>query len=223
MNRPDANRFSPGLFMTFLATLAIGSLVPLKGQTFEGVVQFNVTSSLGEMPMTYMIKGEKVRMEYEGQPRMKGVVLLDGKENKAYMLISQMNAYMELPAGQALEGTRTKPAITKTGKTQKILGYDCEQLIIKDAGTVTEAWVTKAIGKFQKFGMGGGMQQEKQDDWQDNLAGSGMFPVRVVTKEGDTETSKMEVTKIEKKSLDASLFKIPEGYRKMNMPMGKLR
>jgi len=92
MNRPDANRFSLGLFMTFLAILAIGSLVPLKAQTFEGVVQFNVTSSLGEMPMTYMIKGENVRMEYEGQPRMEGAVLLDGKGNKAYMLISQMNA-----------------------------------------------------------------------------------------------------------------------------------
>jgi len=223
MNRPDANRFSLGLFMALLVILVAGSLVPLKAQTFEGVVQFNLTSSQGEMPMTYMMKGENVRMEFEGRPGMKGVMLLDGKENKAYMLISQMNAYMELPTGQTPEGTKTKPEITKTGKTQKILGYDCEQLIIKDAGRVTEAWVTKAIGKFQKFGMGGGMQQGKQESWQDNLAGSGMFPVRVVTKEGDAETSKMEVTKIEKKSLDASLFKIPEGYQKMSMPMGKPR
>jgi hypothetical protein len=223
MNRPDASRFSFGPFTAILAILVVGSLVPLKAQTFEGVVQFNLTSAQGEIPMTYMMKGENVRMEFEGRPGMKGVMLLDGKENKAYMLISQMNAYMELPTGQTQEGIKTKPEITKTGKTQKILGFDCEQLIIKDGARVTEAWVTKAIGKFQKFGMGGRAQQGNPESWQDNLAGSGMFPVRVVTKEGDTETSKMEVTKVEKKSLEASLFKIPEGYQKMSMPMGKPR
>lgn len=223
MNRPDKSRFSLGLFTALLAIFIAGSTAPVKAQSFEGIVQFNLTSAQGKIPMTYMMKGENVRMEFEGRPGMKGVMLLDGKENKAYMLISQMNAYMELPTGQAQEGTKIKPEITKTGKTQKILGYDCEQLIIKDGGRVTEAWVTKAIGKFQKFGMGGGMQEGKQDSWQDNLGGSGMFPVRVVTKEGDTETSKMEVTKVEKKSLEASLFKIPEGFQKMTMPMGKPR
>jgi hypothetical protein len=39
--------------------------------------------------------------------------------------------------------------VEKTGKTMEILGYNCEQYIVKDEdGSESEIWATKALGAF---------------------------------------------------------------------------
>jgi hypothetical protein len=55
--------------------------------------------------------------------------------------------------------------------------------------------------------------------WQKMIGSEGGFPLLAITKEGDTQVSKMEATKVDKKSLDDALFKIPEGYKQFDASM----
>jgi hypothetical protein len=208
------------LLATF-ALLLVAVAVPanLHAQTFEGVVEYSITTEEGTMPMTYMSKGDNVRVEMEGRPGMKAVILMDTKQNKATMLMEQMKMYMEMPEPQSSDEEAAKPEITKTGKTQKILGYECQEFIVKEGDEVTDVWVTKDLGKFQMFRMGGPGAKKEADEWQKVIGSENGFPLLATTKEGDEQISKMVATKVEKKSLDDALFKIPEGFKAMDASM----
>ena len=45
------------------------------------------------------------------------------------------------------------------------------------------------------------------------------FPLQILTTGKEGNESTFEVTKVEQKSLDASLFQIPADYKKMDRPM----
>ena len=215
MNNSVRSVLATAILTLLFAAVSVNALA----QSFEGVLLVNATTERGVMPMTYMLKGDNARMEFEGRPGMTAVMLMNGKENKSYMLMTQMKAYMELPSGEK-QGDSAKPQLKKTGKTQKLLGYNCEQFIVKSADQESEIWVTKELGKFVMFRMGGMRQeQSSRDSWQESFAGSNWFPLLASTKKGEKELGKFEVTKIEKKQLEASLFTIPEGYQKFDPAM----
>jgi hypothetical protein len=191
----------------------------LHAQTFEGTVEFSISTDEGNVPMTYMMKGNNIRVEMEGRPGMKAVFLIDVKENKSYMIIDPMKMYMESPEPQSTDSGKPAMDIKKTGKTQKLLGYDCEEFLIKDGERETNVWVTKALGAFELYRMGGGRQRSSADAWQKAIGGKGGFPLLAVTKTDGKQTSSLKAVKVEKKSLDDSIFKIPEGYQKMDASM----
>jgi len=195
------------------------SLQQARAQSFEGVVEYSITGEQGTMPMSYLMKGDNVRVEMEQRPGMKAAILIDAKTNKSVMLMDKMKMYMELPEPPAPDSTTPKPQITKTGKTQKILGYDCQQFIVKEGDMESEVWVTKDLGTFQMMRMGGRQGKANAEAWQKMVGSEGGFPLLATTKQGDTQISKMEATKIEKKSLDDALFKIPDGYKQFDASM----
>ena len=209
--------FSSTLISAFALT-AIAATSAL-AQAFEGVVQMQVKGERGTNDITYMIKDDVVRMEFEGGRRGPMIMLRNNKEDKTYMLMSEMKSYMELTMPEApkdKEGAPAKPQVTKTGKTEKILGYDCDQFMVKNDDKETEIWAAKGIGKFMRMN---GPRQQNVYRWEDESEFKDYFPLRVVTRGGEEgQESSMEVKKIEKKSLDAALFKIPEDFKKMEMP-----
>ena len=200
-----------------VAVLGLSSL--LRAQTFEGVVEYSVTTERGTMPMKYMKKGDNVRVEMEGPQGMKATILINEKDNKSVMLMDQMKMYMKMPTPPMGDSTAPKPEITKTGKSQKLLGYDCQQYIVKEGNQATEVWITKDLGPFQMFRMGGPRGQSNAEAWQKAIGNEGGFPLLATTKEGDEQLSKMEATKVEKTSLDDALFKIPDDYKPMDSSM----
>ena len=206
-------------FTVMVMLLAAAPTKSVRAQSFEGVVEFSITTEQGTIPMTYLMKGDNIRVEMEGPGGRKGTVLMDAKEGKSVMLMDQMKMYMELPTPPPPDSSEAKPEITKTGKTQKILGYECQQFIIKDAETKSEVWVTKDLGTFRMAGMGRRDRGSRAEAWQKIIGSEGAFPLQATTQKGDEQVSKMIATKIEKKSLDESLFKIPEGYKKFDASM----
>jgi len=210
-------------FAAIAASLIVFSLLSspavLQAQSFEGVIEFSVTTERGTMPMTYMVKGDNVRVEMQGPRGMKATVLIDTKKNKSVMLMDQMKMYMETPQMPPPDTTQPKPEITKTAKTQKILGYECQEYLVKQGANESDVWVTKDLGPFQMFRMGGPRGQSNAEAWQKAIGNEGGFPLLASTKEGDEQLSKMEATKVEKKSLDDSLFKIPDDYKPMDASM----
>ncbi len=212
-----SNLTAAAVILTALLVASLSSR--LRAQSFQGVVEYTVTTEQGTMPMTYMMKGDNVRVEMEQQPGRKAAILIDSKENKSIMLMDQMKMYMDLPAPPPGDSTAPKPEITKTGKTQKILGYDCQQFIVKDGDMQSEVWVTKDLGPFQMLRMAGRQGKGNAEAWQKMIGSEGGFPLLATTKEGDTQISKMVATKVEKKSLDDALFKVPDGYKQFDSSM----
>ena len=211
---------TPVLLAAIVLLLSFASLPSqLRAQKFEGTVEFSVTTDERAVPMTYMIKGDNIRMEMEGRPGMKAVILFNVKDKKTITIIEGMKMYMESPVPQAADSAAPKVEFKKTGKSQKILGYDCEEYLITSENHETSVWVTDKLGSFELYKMGGGRQRAAVDAWQKEIGSKGGFPLLAVTKTDGKDVATMKVTKIEKKSLDESLFKIPEGYQKMDTSM----
>lgn len=211
--------------MKFAKSLALLSFVLSSfaaGQSFEGTMTFSVTGPRGTQEMKYMTKGDNVRMDMEQSPGMKMSVLINTKSKDVTMLMHPNKMYMQMN----MESMQIPPEMKdqdadfkKTGKTEKILGYVCEQVIISQADKQVEMWVTKGLGKFVQANMSPKAQSPLMKKLEKELTEQGYFPLRMISKTADGSVEmKMEVTAITKSSLKSSLFVIPAGYQKMEMP-----
>ena len=196
----------------------------------------------------YLIKEGLFRMEMQptdksgknsGSPIS---IIMDGKKEEATMLMPSEKMYMVMSTAQKTSpstatprGDAPRPAagkmpnvtFEKTGETETILGYKCEKYLLKEENKTIAMWLTSELGDFAGFGptatgamagMKGGNRAAAQA-WAGSLVGKGLFPMRVVgTTPDGKENLRMEVTAIEKKSLPASDFAPPAGWKKFEMP-----
>jgi hypothetical protein len=164
---------------------------------------------------------------------------MDTSKMEMLMLMTEQQMYMVMPMKQQVEQAMEKQGVGTadvevTGKTETILGYKCNQILVKDKGTVTEVWAAEGLGAFMGLGGGGPMGGgggmfgggrrgggggANAAKWEEALKGKGGFPLRVISRDAaGKQTFKMEATKIEPGSLSDSLFSPPEGYQKFAMP-----
>ena len=221
--------------------LAVGALLTAVSSfaagPFEGKVSLTVTAERGRaMNMDYSLKGQKVRMDMNAEGNQV-TSIMDTTKMEMLMLMHEQQMYMVMPMKKPVEQAMEKAGvgtadIEVTGKTETILGYKCNQIIVKDKGTVTEMWVAEGLGAFMGLGgggpmgggggmFGGGHQGggPKSAKWEEALKGKGGFPLRVISRDaGGKQTFKMEATKIEPGSLPDSQFSAPAGYQKFSMP-----
>ena len=213
------------------SSLIIISLISVKSysQSFEGEIVMKITDKDQDKPQTidYYVKGTKIRFDAKGERGESGAMIFDSKTSNMMIVVPSQKMYMTYNYKGAFGGVRDsiskameKGDIKMTGETKDINGYKCEKWTFKDEdGTTGEAWMTKGIKNFFFFSnpMAG---NNDQPEWQKKLTNEGYFPMMVISKDADGNIdSKMEVTSIEKKSLDESLFTAPDGYKKMEMPM----
>lgn len=206
--------------------------------TFEGKVSLAMTAEKGRtMNLDYSIKGQKLRtdMNAEGQQMTS---IMDLAKLEMLMLMPEQKTYMVMPIKKPVQQAMEKAGegtaeVEVTGKTETILGYKCNQILVKDKGTVTEVWAAEGLGAFMGLGQGGGgggnplagmfggggRKPAKAAKWEEALKGKGGFPLRVTTRDAKgRDTFKMEATKIEPGNLSDSLFSPPAGYEKFEMP-----
>jgi Domain of unknown function (DUF4412) len=224
------------IFGVLFSILLIICFIPVKSysQSFEGEIVMKITNKDQDKPQTidYYCKGNKIRFESKAKDDENegGAMILDTKDYNSIILIPSQKMYMSYSyknmfgAGSdslknKIQTEMDKGNIKITGKTKDINGFSCEQWTFKaDDGTSGEAWMTKGIRNF--FFFSNPMRPGNEPDWQKKLTNEGYFPMEVTTndKDGNLE-SKMEVTSIEKKSLDESLFNPPSDYKKFDMPL----
>lgn len=205
-------------FLLTVAVAALPSLAAAQG-TFEGVVTFRVDAGHGgPNTMEYSVKGNKVRMDISAQG-MTMFTLYDGAAKTVDMVIPMRQMYMERavdPQALADSAAAGKHDITWTGRKETVSGYECEHATVSDdIGKTSDVCLAKGLGTFVQ--MSGGMRGRggaQGGGWEGHVGDA--FPLKV---EQDGRVV-MEAIKIEKKSLDASLFTIPDGYHKMSMPFG---
>lgn len=216
-----------------VSTLLLTAVSTYAADAFEGKISLAMTGDKKgkTQAMDYSIKGQKLRMDINADGNQVATIM-DMEKLEMTMLMPEQKMYMVHVIKKPLEQAAAKAGestaeIEVTGKTETILGYKCSQVLIKDKGTVTEAWLAEGLAAFQGLGApgggGGGMFGGKKSanaaKWEEALKGKSGFPLRVITRDSKSkETFKMEATKVEPGPLPDSLFVPPAGYQKFQMP-----
>jgi len=201
---------------------------------FEGLVDMKITSfSKGkpeEMQMSMSVKKDLMAMDIKGKGDEGGRMIIRADKKVMWMVRDQEKMYLEFPlkensvkSGKA--AAQGKSNAKKTGKTQTILGYECEEWVTEDGDAVTSMWVTSKLGNLLEgftqamgklSGMGGGAAAEPSG-WKGEMAKMKMFPLKTETTKNGKPAESMEVTKVEQKTLPQSTFEAPSGYRKQSL------
>jgi len=193
----------------------------LSAQSFEGVIEFRQQSAADTINRVYYVKGDRVRIDEIGHysKKVEGTFLVDLKENKMIFLSHERKLYGDQP--NSMPGTvKGAPTVTKTKETKTIQGYRCVKQVVKNPDDNTQIVYWVASGKFDFFlkMMKILNRKEKVATYYGKLSGvDGMFPFLAVETgiDGKDERSRLEVTKVEKKTIDPSVMEIPKGYTKL--------
>jgi hypothetical protein len=189
---------------------------------FEGIVHFKSVRDGKAREYDYLIKGKKTRVQIEGEGNRQFAIIIDPENKKTLMLMPERKMVMEMPmseeAGTDQAKSKKNISFTRTGKTDTILGQMCEQLLVTSDDGETEICGAKGMGYYagmHRPGMGG--SSDGAPAWTKELKEQGFFPLRVVTKGSDgNEKARLEAIKVEKKTLDAGLFTVPDDYKKFD-------
>lgn len=217
------------LWSVIVGSLAL-SLAPLQvlAGDFEGVLHMQTThAATGTASgMDWYLKGDKARVEMSRADGQSTVMIFDGKTRTIHMAMPGQKSYMEISLegdrGEHLKEALEKQFVERTGKTDKIAGYSCEvwRVMDKDDKRLkNDMCVAKGFGKAATFWIDPKeMRQSSQPSWMKQLVEEGGFGLRSIHyDEAGKESSRMEVTSIDKKSLAASLFAFPADWAKQDM------
>jgi len=197
---------------------------------FEGKVTLALTAGKAQpQVLDYSIKDSAIRIDLSAEGQAFASIM-DLQKMEMTLLMPEQQMYMVMPIKDKVEKAMDKAfendaTIEKTGRTETILGYKCDEYLAKDRDVVTEIWVAEGLGSFMGLGSGGspmgGMMGGKKrgSGWEEKFKGKPGFPLRVVSRDAKKrETFRMEATKVQPGSLPASLFQAPAGWQKFNMP-----
>jgi hypothetical protein len=220
-----------------VATPTKSGLPALDG--FEGEIGWSATTKLPgksrePLNLTLLVKDGKFRLEspsgVPGFEQLGKAYLLGGGKSKEFMAVlegqkqvvkidlqkmtAQAEALAKKQKSAAAAAAKKPPALEKTGKTDKVAGFTCELWLVTDANSSTElcvaneptAWFGDALPAMpSEYG------------WAAELMDGKHFPLRMVASQGKEESLRLELTRIEKKPLDAAAFQPPAGYRVIDL------
>ena len=199
--------------------LVVNVPLVLAAQGFEGAITLRVNSGRAGAPpqeIEYLTRNGNVRVNINAPTGAMSILGLQA-ESKTYMLMESQRMYMEMPKDDiAAAIPRNDDAkVTKTGRKETIAGESCEHVIVETNGTngpqKTDACMAAGLGPFvMPMSRLNGLST-----WQRQLMKENGFPLRVTLGDGSVA---LEVTKIEKKRVNADLFRIPADFSKMDMP-----
>jgi hypothetical protein len=226
---------------TVLAVLAgaVLAATPALAQ-FEGEITMKMTMREGSGTGKAYVSRAGARSELDMQagrmPFKMTTLMKFSNPDVMYMINDQQKSYAEIDLKQMKEqagkmrGEKEKDSWTvkKLGR-ETVNGYSCEHVLLthgQDSRTEMEWWTSKDIAGLNYETMRGLMRRGNQSDegimkaLRD--AGADGFVVKMVTHEKGSPTplATMELTKVQRKSLPASLFEIPAGYTKHEGMMG---
>jgi hypothetical protein len=184
------------------------------------------------------IKNEKVRAELPqsigSKPVPKGYAVLSAPEKKLSVVMDEqkqivvvdLNAMGEqlksfgagMPKGTKASGDKHEPSkpppkVTKTGVTDKVAGFSCENWeVAEESRKVATLCITDQSASWFRLPLTG---IPTEYAWALELMDGKHFPVRMIGYDSKTgaEQGRVELTKLEKKTLAASLFDMPAGYK----------
>ena len=188
------------------------------GKTYISKIGWRSEIEMSSPEMAAMTGGKPFRMVSLGKLSDPDVMYTVNDGAKTYAVI---NAKEMREMAAKIEKKEKKFAVEKLGKDH-VAGLACEKVHVAEegGGMVIDACVSRefASGEWMKAmnrGARGGA------DWMKAVRDAGLdgYPVRMAmtSKEMAGMTTMMEITKLERKSLPASLFEVPPGYKQTSV------
>jgi Domain of unknown function (DUF4412) len=208
------------------------------GEAFEGEITSKMFMGDQAMEETRLsIKGARSRIEplFSQDEAQTAIVLMDYSSGATTTLSPQTRSYatmnlVEMAEEMAKEAGEDSslvfPKVTSTGESETIAGFSCRHWLIRDNYRDLDVCIAKGLGYYG--GGPGGILDKLRDpalrekakaqldanpDFAKFVEG-GAFPLKMAVIENGRSRVIMEVTRIERKSLDDSLFIVPADYRK---------
>jgi hypothetical protein len=207
------------MFAVGAVALALPAFATTAQGQFEGTITMHMNSQRGTgQDMLWSIKNDRARMDMSAG---KNVMYMLRQGDKATIVMPSQKMYMEqsIPTAitQANRESKVKASdVEATGKKETIAGYECEHFITTDDdGSKYDTCLAKGLGTFMmpsnplQRGDSGPMGAILR-----KLDGA-VFPLKV--QKVGAAAPELEVTKIDKKSLDDSMFGVPSDFRKFDM------
>jgi hypothetical protein len=146
-------------------------------------------------------------------------VVLDGKKQAVTIDLDQAGEQMKSMRPGGSKGATPPgdpPKVVKTGKKETVAGITCEDWDVLNADkSKLSACVADKGSSFFHLPLTG---IPTEHAWALELLDGKHFPLRGIVYDKDgTEQGRVEVTKLDKKTLDASLFQIPAGYQVLSL------
>lgn len=191
---------------------------------FEGTLTMRTTLT-GAAPkdLVLEIKAGKMRFDTEGEGGSPMHGVYDPIKNEVLVFMDAEKSYMTLDFAKAsAPAPNTTPEASvaeKVGRKDTVAGISCEQWVAREpSGKRSEVCVIEGVNFFDLSrlrsgasglaGLGKASMQDKK-----------MFPLRSVELDASgKEISRMEVTAVEKRSIDDARFATPAGYTKLEVP-----
>lgn len=216
------------------------ALVAATQGTFEGAVAGIFKTDGKSIPFRYQQLGSRLRQEYTIE-NMSFITLYDGTTGDMITIMPQQKQYMKQNmrtasgpmrglsgGGQQKAPDLTKTKVTDLGRSETIAGRRCdhyrfENLEDKDHGTF-DICGAKGLGFMGMPGDVNGMMPStiqllrSQNPALVKLAREGFFPLRMTINNKKNQKIEWEVTQLDLRRPDASLFQPPAGYKPMQMP-----
>jgi hypothetical protein len=222
------------LFIILSLTLSL----PLLAQ-FEGEIDMKISAAGGEtkrdQTLILLIKKGNIAITVMGEGgKARGKVIFREDKNVMWVVDDAKKSVMEIPtkeiedsAGRATEGAEgAKVKFYKSGKSETILGYPCDGWIVEKEYETKEVYGTTKLGDiYESFlkslkRVTGGRMESAMNEFESEMMKQKIFPLKSITMRDSVVTSTQEVTKIEPRSVKASTFEIPAGYKKQSMDAG---
>jgi hypothetical protein len=235
-----AGATSGGGVLSFLGTDFEGEIAAtVTTKTKTGAAQ----KASGPMQVVFGIKKPKYRIDVSGgavsenpQFAQGGSIIIDPAQKKGWLLVppQKMAMVIDFDKAKAMKGQipglpgapkgatptappipSTPPKIEKTGKKDVVAGYSCEIWNITHEGKRAEICVAEGITWVDLSDLGMGNPELAIAA----VAGdANRFPLRLVSYDAaGAEETRMQATKIDKKSLDDARFIVPPDYRVVDM------
>lgn len=226
----------------FLLALFLAATAAQAADTFAGRVTVTTTDDSGRShALTFAMNGTATRIDIEGGqgstifiPSKQQMIILM-HERRMYMVMpmnwlqnAAQNAHRGSPAGGAGNGeaaaARNDTDIRMTGKTETIQGFTCNEVLCTNSEGVADIWVAPELGTFMGMTGGGnpfarGRSSAVSAKWEEAFKGKVGFPMRVIARnKSGKETSRMEVTKVQRGGVSDADFAPPAGYQQFQMP-----
>ena len=205
-------------FYLLLTSLLLLSPV-LRAESFEGLIKFRQYTSYDTTLLKYFIRNNKIRInKYNNDGQLIECLLVDTEKEKVTALNPQKKLYrpLELENKDHTEEDENY-VIIRRGNHKKINGVKCYQWRVRNRKSNTEIAYWVAAKKFDFFHDLIGLLQKtnKIYDFFSEIPGkNGMFPFLSVERTLlRKERQRLTVAEITGKSMEESLFEIPDDYR----------
>ena len=234
---------------SMLVLVQLAAAAPLAAQ-FEGTISMKVSGvgnqNMGDITMKMMVKGNQqatlvtlpasagpmggmeMRMVYDPSTMTATSLMpIPAMLAQSPMFANAKGIKMVADLSKASANPNTSDVtvdIKKLGTTEKVAGIDCEDYEIKPSNAdPMRACIAQSMGHFLFPSMGGGMGRggSAAPAWTKAFGTKDGFPLKVWSPTGGGIA--MEVTSIDKGTVPADMFSIPEGYVDMASMMGGRR